>query len=427
MEQLREKLVAHELVINGRPVSPVLRPHFLSRRQYSNLMRTSESLNSAIERVRSMALAHPALMARMEMLPAEKMLAAVDPGYSVAAVASLLDTQVNNGSLHMTGSQADLPSGVVYSEVLSSVFYDAAPVKELRKRYKLTRTGGSKPLLSAILKAWKEFGGRRKPNIAILEFKQAFETVDSHESVLLAALLGNAGFSTQILSPDQLEYRNGVLRAGDFEIDLVYRNLRAHEFLMRFDLMHPLVRAYREGSVCVVNSFRTELTRKRALLALLTDESISGKFPAVERKAIHDSIPWTRVVVAGHTSGPNGKKVDLIDYILSHREKLVLLPNDDSSEELLSWKGDSTDDHGWERAVRSAVRHSYVVQERVPEHPESFPIDFYGELVYRDLNVEVFPHAFMGKVQGCTARISSAAGTYSTVSGLAPTFILESK
>lgn len=427
MSQLREQMESQQLVVNGRPVSPVLRPHFLSRRQYTNLMKTSEALNSAIERVRGLALAQPALMSRMEMLPAEKMLASVDPGYSAAAVASLLDTQVNNGSMHMTGSQADLAAGVIYGELLSSTYYDAAPVKEFRKRYKLSKTGGSKPLVSAMLKAWKEFGGKTQPRIAIVEFRQVFQTIDTHESLLLMELLQRQGYPTVIASPDQLEYKNGVLRCGDFEIDLVYRNLRAHEFLMRFDLMHPLVRAYRERRVCVVNSFRTELTRKRALLALLTDASITGSFPAVERKAIRDSIPWTRVVAQGKSTDPKGNAIDLFEYITANRANLVLMPNDGVSEDLATWEGARTDESTWERALRTAVRHSYVVQERVEEHPLTFPVDVYGDMVYRDLNVEVQPHSFLGKVNGCSARILSAAGSFSSISGFVPMFILESK
>jgi hypothetical protein len=425
LEKLREQMAAQHLMVNGRPVTPVLRPHFISRRQYTNLMRTAELINTAIERVRTLALENPALMARMEMLPAEKMLAQVDPGYA-APVAALLDTQVNNGSLHMTGSQADLPSGVLYNEALSNIFYDAAPVKDIRKRFKLSKTGGSKPLLQALLKAWKQFGGRKEPVIGVLEFRQAFETAESHESMLLVELFRKNGYQAEIVSPDQLEYRDGALWAGAAALDVVYRNLRAHEFLMRFDLRHPLVRAYRERRVCVVNSFRTELTRKRALLALLTDPDVNKSFPAAERAAIAEAIPWTRVVTQGYTTSPEGERIDLPAYLMKHRQELVLRPNDNTNDELPSWDGAATSEQAWERAVRTAVRASYVAQRRVPEHPVSFPVDLYGDMVYRDLNVEVHPHAFLGKVQGCSARITGAGG-FSTLAGMAPAFILETK
>ncbi len=425
MAQLREQWKARHLMVSGRPVSPVLRPHFLSRRQYINLVKTAESLNASIDRIRKMAVVQPQLMSRMEMLPAEKMLASVDPGYSNWSVASLMDTQVNNGTVHFTEPQADMPHGMVYGDALSELFYDAPPVKEFRKKNKIAKVGGAKPLLTATLKAWKEFGGKTLPNVAILEFRQPFASIDSHEYTLLVELFRKNGLQAEVVFPEQLEYRNDILRKGDFTIDLVYRGVRAHEFLMKYDLTHPLVRAYRERKVCVVNSFRTELTRKKALLALLTDDAITESFPPAERKAIKESIPCTRVVAAGRTTW-KGQTVDLLDFIQKNRESLVLRPNEDSSE-LHSTEGWQADNATWERALRQAVRTPYVVQERVAPVPISFPVDYYGDMVYRDLNVDVSPHAFMGKIQGCSSKVSAAQGNFSTITGLAPTFILETK
>ena len=425
MEELREQMTARRLMVAGRPVSPVLRPHFLSRRQYINLAKNAESLHSAIDRLRMLIVQTPQLMARMDMLPAEKMLATVDPGYSLPAISALLETHVNNGSLHVTGGQADLPHGVVYGEILSDLFYDAPPVKELRKKFKLEKTGAVKPLLSALLKAWKEFGGRSKPNIAILEFKQPFQTVDTQEHLLLAEVFRRAGYTAEIISPDQIEYRNGALTWNGFGIDVVYRGVTAHEFMLRFDLTHPLVRAYRDGKVCVVNSFRTEMTRKRALFALLSDETVTVGFPAAERKAIQESIPWTRTLSSSKTIR-EGREIDLPEFSLRHRELLVLRPND-SGGELPSYDGAAMTDAAWDRACRLALRQGYVVQDAITPHPISFPVEVYGDLVYRDLLVEVSPQAFLGRVQGCVARISSAETSYSTLAGYAPAYVLEGK
>ena len=62
----------------------------------------------------------------MEILPAEKMLAAVDPGYSFLAVTSLIDTHLNNGTLRFARYIPDTPTGVAYGEALSDLFYEAA-------------------------------------------------------------------------------------------------------------------------------------------------------------------------------------------------------------------------------------------------------------------------------------------------------------
>ena len=328
-EALHAEMRARNLTAGGRPISPVLRPHFVMQRQYTALVKAAELLFSAIDRIKQLALATPALLARLELLPAEKMLAAVDPGYPFLSVTSRLSTHLDNGNLRFVDYNADTPTGVAYAEALSDIFYECPPVKEFRKRYGLIKSGGIKQLLQALLKTYKEFGGKQSPRIAIVEFRQPFQSFDSDELVLLRESFRKAGYQTEIISPDQLEYRGGVLRRGDFVIDLVYRRVKVQEFLVRFDLNHPLVRAYREGAICMVNSFRSELAHKKAIFDLLTDETVTAGFPAAERKVIRDHIPWTRVVAAAKVTR-QGEQVDLIDFIQKNRAKLALKPNDDS-------------------------------------------------------------------------------------------------
>jgi hypothetical protein len=423
---LHEQIKTHKLAQGSQQVLPVLRPHFITRRQYTNLVRASEALLSAIDRVKKLALSTPSLLSRMELLPAEKMLAAVDPRYPFTAVTSLLDTQFSNGSLYFMKFNVGAPAGVASSAVLGDIFYNSPIIKEFRKRYGLAKIGGTKHLLHALLAAYKAFGKKRHPKIAILEFRQPFQVTQSSEYLLLAESFRTAGYPSEVVSPDQLEYRNGILRAGDFEIDLIYRRLTVQEFLVRFDLSHPLVRAYKDGVICMVNSFRAELAHKRAIFDLLTDDTVTAGFPAMERKAIKDHIPWTRVVAATKTTF-HDQTVDLPEFIMKNRETLVLRPNDIGTDQH-AFIGPETDEKGWERALRTAMRYSYVVQERIETKSVPFPLLQYGSLEIRNMHVDVQPHIYIGKVHDCSSWLTDASGSgFSTLAGLAPTFILETK
>ena len=210
-------------------------------------------------------------------------------------------------------------------------------------------------MLQAILKAYKEWGGKsKKPNIAILEFRQPFQTGESGESAIIAELFRREGLAVEVVTPEQLEYRDNVLRRGDFAIDLIFRRVKVQEFLVRFDLSHPLLRAYRDQAVCMVNSFRSELAQKKAIFDLLTDEEITADFPAAERKAIKEFVPWTRVVQETKTKYHN-RTVDLPDFILHNRNKLVLRPNDDGADQQ-SFRGSEVDEAivGESGALRAA-------------------------------------------------------------------------
>jgi uncharacterized circularly permuted ATP-grasp superfamily protein len=423
VKNLQEQMEAQQLSAGGRLLCPFLRPNFVTQKQYDNLVKTGEALISAVDRMLRLALASPQLLSRMQLFPAEKMLAAADPGYEMSEVSAQLDLQIQNGSLHVLQYNADALSGAAYAEGLSDLFYDCPPVKEFRRRYNLTRIGGKKPFLNALLKAYKMFGGAKKPNIAILEFRNS---TGRSEYEIFRDYFRAEGHATELVSPEQLEYKNGVLRANGFDIDLIYRRISAQEFLLRFTLSHPLVQAYLDRKVCVVNSFRSELSHKKAMFALLTDEALVAKFPLNERKAIKEHVPWTRVVKAGKTTHRDDA-VDLLEFIKEHRETLVLRPNDEYTD-LHSFVGYEHDDGSWARAIREALRAPYVVQERVKPVHTVFPLMTYGHLEFKEMQVDVQPQAYLGKVGGCSSYVSSAgAGTYSPASGIAPTFIIDPK
>lgn len=423
-EALHEHMEQAKLSVGGRLICPFLRPNFVSRRQYDSLVRTGESLIGAIDRMEQMVLANPVLLARLDLLPAEKMLAAIDPGYQALEVAARLDTHLLNGSLHFVQYNADSPTGAGYADALADLFYDIPPIKEFRKKYSLAKVGSRKFLLQALLKSYKQFGGTKKPNIAIVEFRPAYASGQS-EYELFRDFFRDEGYAVEIVSPEHLEYRNRVLRRGHFEIDVVYRRLGVQEFLLRFDLTHPLVQAYRDRTVCVVNSFRSELAHKKAMFGLLTDDTLTARFPAPERKAIHDHVPWTRLVQAAKTTYQE-KTVDLLEFITQNREKLALKPNDDYSDQhtYLGWEMDAT---AWERAIKQATRAPYVVQERVDPVRSVFPLMSFGHLEFREMQVDVHPHAYLGKVQGCSSWLSAGVSGFSSAGGIVPTFILEQK
>jgi hypothetical protein len=424
-QTLQDRMESSGLSAGGRLVCPFLRPNFISQRQYDSVVKTGEILISAIDRVQEMVLTTPALMARLDLLPAEKMLAAIDPGYQTAEVAARLDSHVANGHLHFVQYNADSPKGAGYADALSGLFFDAPPMKEFRKKYGLSKLGSRKHLLQALLKSYKQFAGSaKKPNIAVVEFRGGLPAGNS-EYELFRDYFRGEGYNVEIVSPEQLEYRNRVLRKGSFEINLVYRRLGVQEFLIRFDLSHPLVQAYRDHAVCVVNSFRSELAHKKAMFGLLTDETLTAKFPIAERKVIREHVPWTRLVVPSKTTHKD-ETIDLIDFIQKNRDTLALKPNDDYSDQhtYLGWE---MDDAAWARALKQAHRAPYVVQERVEPVRSVFPMLSFGHLEFRELQVDVHPHAYLGKVQGCSSWLSTGRGGFSSAEGIVPTFVLESK
>ncbi len=422
-EELQEQMRQRGLIDSGRLVSPVLRPQFITRRQLEMLTRAAEHLAAILDQVEALALGSPALLNRLQMLPAEKMLAAMPSGYARFSVTSRMDAHLQNGSLSLRGFESCKPTGFAYSEPLADLFLELPLVKAFKRgRYKLSKVGGAKRLLTAILQAWKEFGGRRQPNIAIVEFGDQFGS-SSNEGHLLAELFTQSGSITRVVSPEQLEYTHGRLHAGDFQIDIVFRRLLTRELLAHFDLSHPLLAAYREGAVCVVNNFRSEIAQRRALFDLVTDETVTANLPVPDRKLIRNFVPWTRVVAHKKTKYKD-RDVDLPEFIRDTREQLVLRPNEDTGDQRV-FVGAEMKQSAWEGALRVALRTPYVVQERFCSGRQIFPVFQYGELQMKEAEVSIHPHVFNGRMQGASAALETSSAGCTTPLALAPLLLLE--
>jgi hypothetical protein len=150
-----------------------------------------------------------------------------------------------------------------------------------------------------------------------------------------------------------------------------------------------------------------------------------GKFPAAERKAIRDHVPWTRLVAASKTTYAE-QAIDLPEFISKNRERLALKPNDDYSD-LHAYYGWEMGDAEWDRAIKQAMRAPYVAQERVAPVRSVFPLMSFGQLEFREMQVDVHPHAYLGKVQGCSSWLSTGKAGFSSAAGVVPTFILDLK
>jgi GAF domain-containing protein len=422
-DQLQQQMRERQLTDGGRLLAPVLRPEFISRRQLDSLCRAAERLASIVDEIENLALGHPSLLSRLQMLPAEKMLAAVPRCYSRLSVTSRMDANLENGSLCLRGFDASKSTGFAQSEPLSDLFLDLRILKDFKRGcYKISKIGGAGRLVNAMLQVWKEFGGRGAPNVAILEAAQPFGC-NGAEGRLLSELFERSGVPARIVTSDELEYAGGRLSASGFPIDIVFRRVLTREFLVHCDLSHPFLRAYRDRAICVVNDFRSEVAQRRVLFELLTDDSVIARLSADDRKLIHNFVPWTRLVTQRKTKYKD-QDVDLPEFIRRGREQLVLRPNDHECDQRV-FVGAQMTSPAWDRAVTLALRTPYVVQERFFCQPQLFPVYQYGELRMKPTEVSIHPHVFNGKVQGVSAALASSSGGCSTPLAIAPVLLLE--
>ncbi len=403
LASLKELMGARHLVYDGRQIGVALRPHLLTRAQYDLLTHASEVLAGAFLTVAEALLTEPSRMSIIGLTEREISLAIVNPKYAAPAVTTRLDAFVHGDEIKFVEYNAENPSSITDQAGLNEVLLEVPAMQALAERYELRQFSPVEYLLRALLDTFREWGGVGAPNVAILDW-EGLPTAD--EFVLLRDFFVDRGVPTVICAPERLEYQGGRLRCGDFPIDVVYKRVVIHELLTRCDDSHPLIRAYRAGGVCVVNSFRCKMLHKKAAFELLTDERNAGWFTPREREVIQRTVPWTRRVARRKTQY-RGQEVDLIEHIRKNRQTFVLKPNDDYGGRGIS-VGERTNESEWEAALSEALAGDYVVQEKVTLRTEDFPIFDESGWSLQPMYVDTNPFLFCGRVEGGMVRLSDS-------------------
>lgn len=416
---LEQAIRARKMLVGAqrdRLVCEVLRPRLITQAQNAILQRAAQVVGQAIQTVGEAALRDEALLAPYALTSEERALLMIDPGYPGVARFGRLD-----GFLDPEGqwcffveSNLESPAGIAYEDGLAEDFLTLPVMQAFIKDYPVTVAPLWRRLHTTLLETWVAWGGIGTPTMAIVDFAGA---VTLPEFELLRDRFRAAGTPTLIADPSELRYDGHELyveQAGvRTAIGLVYRRILQHEFLAAYDLSHPLVRAYADGRVCVVNPFRSKPVHTKLIMALISDEAGPGwpLLDAATQAAVQAYVPWTRIVRSGPTTYQGEQVADLVDLIANHRERFVLKPNDayGGSGVVLGW---TSDEAHWRATLAEALRGPWVVQERVPVPEEDYPtwspatgLRFTPR--YVDSDPCVFGVAAHLQAEGCLTRIAA--------------------
>jgi hypothetical protein len=425
---LDQGLERAKLIFGGRRLSPYLRPHFVTEKDFARVTEICETVWNAIQKVKDAAVENDALLDELGMTEIERELVSIDPGYRAVSPTARLDSFLTETAYSFVELNGESPAGIAYADAAYDIFSALPVMQRMSEKYNLRPLYGRHLMLDVLLRAYQEFLGHkpeRAPHIAIVDL-QGRPTQKEFE--LFKEYFESRNCPSVICSPEELEWTGSKLLFNDFEIDIVYKRLLVNEYLPIIKENPALLDAYRARAICMVNNFRSKLIHKKALFAVLTDERHSALFTDEETSAIRAHVPWTRMVRPGKTLYA-GQEVDLLKFISERRDRLVLKPNDDYGGHgiHIGW---NTDEIAWDDAMHSALGNGdYIVQERVPTAREVFPaLQDDGTVLFAEQLVDLDPLLFYGKVGSAFTRLSfSELANVSSGGGMVPTFIISEK
>ena len=425
---LDEQLRRRGLFFGERPLCTVLRPRFLTPSQYAFLQRSVARLLPAFDRIYDRAIADDEFRQQFRMLDWEEQLLPHHPGFRDPSPVSRLDAffTEGRGGLRFTEYNAETPAAAAYNDVLAEVTYGLPIMRLFLRRWEVRPQPARHLVMHALLESYRSWSGRRsKPRIAILDWR---EVPTYSEFVITADYLRNQGLECVIADPREVEYRDGKLIAEGMQVDLIYKRVLITELIERGGLDHPVVRAVRDGAVCMVNPFRCKILHKKASLAALSDEANAHLFSAKELEAIQRYIPWTRMIEERRTLF-DGQEIDLLPYVARNKDQFVLKPNDEYGGKgvMLGWETEATE---WEAALQNALTDPSIIQTRVPlpKFPYASWVDGRVEII--DRMIDTNPYIWYGGyVDGCLTRLSTAALLNVTAGGgsTVATFIVDQR
>lgn len=424
-ESLIEAQREEGLWLDDRPFCSVARPRLVAAAEMVVEEHAATCLTSALRKVHDAVLAGDVLrragLGRFEEWA--QAIIGLEPRAHEAWSILRLDSFLTDEGLHFVEVNGDIPMGSVGNDGAIRLFRDLEIFPAFAARYEVRPNLVNFGMVHTFMHAWQSWGGTGTPRICIVSFEGGMQDTFAR---LNERALREQGFEATAAYPQDLEWDGRRLRARGEPVDLVYRLQHYFDVLDRPAEMEPLLQAVRAEAVCMVNPFRSALMSNKSLFALLTDAACDFGFSATEAAAIRAHVPWGRTLHDGASTDPEGRPIDLVAWVLAHKDELVLKPTHDAGGAgvELGW---TCDPGAWEAAVGRALQEDSVVQRRVGETLDEYPRlepGFPLETFYEDTDPFVFPGGYVAVFD----RVSSAQITNVARGGsMVPTFVIDPK
>ena len=317
----------------------------------------------------------------------------IDPGYSRTCVVCRPDGIPVGADVKFVEVNCDSPAMMMFLDIVGQCLLELPAFERLRKQ---PPTSAADRLLEALVDCYREFGGKDTPTIAITDW-EAQKT--QYEHLRLAEHFESRGYSTVVCDPRAFRLHGGKLHVKDRRIDLVYRRALSAEIIERRSEVEPLIAAYRDHTVCMVNPLRSYVAGVKSVLSYL---------------AIHegaDCVPNTLLL-------DNAKARDIVK---ASPHKWVLKKSESHGGNGVVLPG--TNEAKWRAALAASSDEVWIAQEYI-EVPRIAVPEVSGNRVARSEKYFNWnPFMFAGRYAGGMVRVSSTPLINITLGGgLLPMF-----
>ena len=417
------------LTYTGLPLAIGFYPVALSEAQARHIASVAEAMMRLMEKVTALFMSEPSVREFFDFTPEQIELIEVDPGYALSIPCARFDSFFDGVDVRFTEINTDGAAGMDGAEKVARLFLASPMMREFFSGRSVKVFDTSRRVLRTLLDCYAEYlesKGRgseaESPMIAIVDWKEArtnaefaaFEEFCRAEDFVRAV----------VADPRELEYDGRALTHRGSKIDLIYRRVVSIEYMERLDEVEAMTRAFKDGAVCVVGSFRSDVAFNKKIFGLLHTPGMRHFFSEAERELINRHVPWTQPFKDVECEY-HGERIDMPELARERREGFVLKPSA-LYEGRGVHLGFQMTQGEWDDAVAAALEEDYVIQELLltPSMPLSVSKEDF-RLEPRFIHLGEF--VFGGKFSGFYCRAAEGPLIDSTShERLMPCFVLES-
>ena len=121
-QMLDAALDESKLIFGGRRLTPYLRPHFVTEKDWSRITTTCETVFGALQKVKDAAVEDEAILDELGITEIERDLVRIDPGYSHVSPNARLDSFLTEDAYSYVELNGESPAGVAYADSATAIF-----------------------------------------------------------------------------------------------------------------------------------------------------------------------------------------------------------------------------------------------------------------------------------------------------------------
>ena len=319
-------------------------------------------------------------------------LVGISPRYQQKIPSCRPDFLWNEKKISLLELNCDSPAMMTFTDVLEEWQINRL-LPEILPITQKAEPNRTRFLYNALLKCFKEAGGENsKPTIAIVDWRGG---KTAHELQKTSQFFEEFGSNSFVCDPRDLVYKDGKLTFENKVIDVVQRRVLFPDFVSRKDELKPLLDAYKEGAVCMVNPLRSYICGNKNFLTFLSAPKNTHVFPEECLKALSRTvIPTKRLEEA------------VIADVIKEQNRWVLKASFSYGGQSVHF-GRSTSKKDWQALLTNANPSEWVLQPILEIPQIDLPVKIDGKVVNQPFYANWSPWFFGGEYAGSTTRSSA--------------------